>query len=140
MKKTDLAYCAGLFDGEGCIHISKQYLKKQPPAYYNLRVTITNTNQYVLEWFHFSFSGNLYLQKPKENRQRAWRWQIADRQAEEFLRAILPYLIIKKAEAELALKFMAGKGIKGTREIRAERKVLQEAQRVLMKKLKEPVI
>lgn len=41
MKRTDLAYIAGVFDGEGCIHISKQAGKAYRYGYiFRLIVTL----------------------------------------------------------------------------------------------------
>ena len=42
---SDLAYCAGLFDGEGCITLTRD-----SESNYRLRVKITSTDYSVLEW------------------------------------------------------------------------------------------
>jgi len=132
MKKTDYAYIAGLFDGEGCIHISKR-----KSGYYQLRIVVSNTNEMIIRWLGFAFTGCVWGKKPKGNRRASWTWGVSDRKAEAFLKLIHPYLILKKPEAELAFKFMQTKVPQNSGGKIPPQTVLQEAQRVLMQALKK---
>jgi hypothetical protein len=38
-----------------------------------------------------------------------YRWKIAGQAASEFLKAVLPYLVIKRKQAEIAIEFQATK-------------------------------
>ena len=56
VSETDIAYIAGLFDGEGCITY-KQYMRKrkhQKKAYptWSIRMEIAMTDHSVLKWLH----------------------------------------------------------------------------------------
>jgi hypothetical protein len=98
MKKTDLAYLAGLVDGEGTIGISPQQ---------NVRVAIAMTEEFLPKWIHMSFGGKIYLHKQRRvNWKRLTEWVVNGEEANIFLTAILPYLRIKKPQAEIALDFL----------------------------------
>ena len=54
--EADIAYIAGLFDGEGCITY-KQYMRKRPhnkKAYptWSIRMEMAMTDESVLRWVH----------------------------------------------------------------------------------------
>jgi LAGLIDADG DNA endonuclease family protein len=100
--ELSLAYIAGFFDGEG--HISVQPRK-------GLQVVFTNTRLDLLTDIQ-SFLGGVGKLTPKWRSERdgatkpCWYLRIWGWQAEGVLRQLLPYLYIKKEEAELGLEFM----------------------------------
>ena len=101
-----MAYTAGFFDGEGCVNIAR-YLKRGRP-YHALAIVFTNTNFQVLDWLHQRWGGHLTKPtQPSNPRHRPSRnlWLSAG-PARPLLLAMLPYLIIKKHEVELALEFI----------------------------------
>jgi len=54
---------------------------------------------------------NAPLRHPTINQTKdLWHWRLFDRQAESILRMMLPYLYIKKEQAEIAIRFMQTKG------------------------------
>lgn len=103
MKKVDLAYIAGLFDGEGCI----TYTRKGK-AGMGLLVTLGQTEEYLIRWLQIAYSGSVYIRKPPvlfPNAKMLYVWRLFGRQASNFLKDIVPYLKVKKPQAELALRF-----------------------------------
>lgn len=92
-------YLAGYFDGEGCIHI---HVKT-----FALHCSVASTKLDALEIFYELFHGNVRIlkRKLKKNHRIIYHWVVTSSQAEMFLERILPYLILKKKEAELALEF-----------------------------------
>lgn len=101
-------YLAGLFDGEGCVSISKYHPVYSSIIYqYCLRIYIVNTNKEIIDLLKFQFGGCITsskrdLQKNKE----AWSWQLVTDQALKFLELVYPYLIIKKKQAEVGMLFV----------------------------------
>lgn len=90
-------YFAGLFDGEGCVHISNQH--------YSLSVIITMCHKPTIELLNSSFPGCMRMRKPKNNRTRiAWCWSVQSDKALKFLKQIEPYVITKKEEVLLAIE------------------------------------
>lgn len=114
MSSEQLAYLAGLFDGEG--HIAIHRSKGKPGGakhYYCLRVTLAMSHFPIIERMQeLSGLGSLMVSKlvPKAGSDKTPNrpmvsWRITSRQAEQLLTALLPYLKVKREEAELALEF-----------------------------------
>ncbi|MBA7577582.1 hypothetical protein ES708_19435 [subsurface metagenome] len=106
MRKEILAYMAGLFDGEGCIHITKTKAGKynHRSDYHQLQVNLVNTNKKVLDWIKNRFGGSVRRHDIK-SRSKAWTWYIYTIKAKDFLKMIYPYLVIKEKQAKIAIEF-----------------------------------
>lgn len=113
-KQTKVAYAAGIIDGEGSFSISKQYSRRKDiyntkvkKCWHRLRIQICNTNKEVLYWFKETFGGLVFETKPTVTGKPVYHWNlgIVEQNTENFLLAIIPYLIIKKQQALLALEF-----------------------------------
>lgn len=102
----EIAYLAGLIDGEGCIGFRLEKRKDRTNSYLRIILTITMTNFEVLSEVHKQCGGYLgkYIDKRPQNRQQ-WRWAVGDKTAIAVLKQISPYLIVKKNQAKLAIAF-----------------------------------
>lgn len=106
---SDLAYCAGLLDGEGCITFTKEGDSK-----YRLRIKITSTDYSVLEWMQKHFDGSINLsRKGTEKHKEAWDWICRTDDQVTFLFGVLPYAKIKRAQIIEALNYHFEKQIGG---------------------------
>ena len=136
MRKTEtLAYTAGIIDGEGCISIvSTPRSEKLGGRYYRLVIVVGNTNEWLIQWLKFNFGGNFYMSRhqKKPTHKPMFQWQIHSQKAADFLSQILPYLQIKKPNADLAIKFQKYGG--AGKHYSDEEKAIKEAQRILMTK------
>ena len=138
MRKVDLSYIAGLFDGEGCISIAKcspRRIGNSP--YYRLEVAVVMANEYIPKLFQFHFGGRTYKKKGMEYWRQQWQWHAGSEEAVDFLKAILPYLRLKRDEAKLALEFQSNKRVMAFERKPAGALAIEEAQRLLMKGLKD---
>lgn len=118
VSQTDLAYLAGLLDGEGCVYIN-DCRDSYGRRYFQLRVVIANTHQGVLVWARKIFPGiksSLTTSRARrdgrsnrtpENWRRSHHLSWNSSGAATVLSAVYPYLKIKKGEAEVALRFQA---------------------------------
>lgn len=109
MKISDIAYVAGLFDGEGYVDIysaSTSKASKSPSLM--LRLIISQKDGSIMNWLDKNFGGHVRM----ERRKGSWiyRWDIRSQKAKDFLLLILPYLKIKRAQAEMAIEFEEVKG------------------------------
>ena len=103
MNINDIAYIAGLFDGEGCVTCKKKPTKRKDRGdkIYNqwyIRCEIAMTDKAVIEWLQetlgFGWSAEKkYHTKPKYKRQ--WRWCCGYRDALTFAKLIWPYAQVK---------------------------------------------
>jgi len=103
-------YIAGFFDGEGWICITRHlpYKKyKQKNLVYHLRIGIENTDLDVLKKIQKRYKGNIYTRKKRRalNRKITHLWYLNGNNASDFLLDIKEFLIIKKKQANLAIKY-----------------------------------
>lgn len=105
ISEIDLSYLAGLFDGEGCVNMGKKTNKGS----YKIRVCIYNSNNEVMEWLQSIIPGLLYKSKSKTKSKDIWQWTLGDYKAELFLTAIIPYIRIRKKQAQIALDCLSKK-------------------------------
>ena len=102
------AYLAGLLDGEGCIMISKTKRKGNKNYEFWLRVFVSNSHLQGLQEVQKCFGGLINEVKPDSKRfsqNRCWRVWWNGKSGETLLQLLLPYLVIKKEQAIVALEF-----------------------------------
>jgi len=107
LRDTDIAYLAGLFDGEGTITVTLHKDRRTKKGY-NLATTVSicNTCREVIELFDRLIKGKVVTVPPKGNCRTIYRveyrnkWDII-----KFLKTLLPYLWLKRREAELMIRF-----------------------------------
>lgn len=114
-----LAYLAGLIDGEGCFHISDKVIKPRKSrglrsnkrgwnkrTNFSTTISVSNTNLEVLNWLKDTFGGNVYIAKKpgKPNWALKAAWHMPGTQSREIIAAIFPFLIVKKNQAILMLE------------------------------------
>jgi hypothetical protein len=138
MEQIDLAYIAGIVDGEGYIGITSDGKKgKRGQINYRLRVTVTNTSEWLCRYLRFYVEGSIvYLRPLNDNRQPCWQWQVDYKKAGNFLKLIVPYMHIKKPQAELAIKFQEAKSKRSTRAKTDEERAIEESQRITLMEMK----
>lgn len=90
----EMAYYAGIMDGEGCI------------GYYrSLSVAVEGLYPKTIIDLHTVFGGSVSEIK-RENKRRYYRWRIYGQDAARCLQMLLPYLREKKEQAEVGLEAM----------------------------------
>ena len=108
-NREGLAYAAGLFDGEGCIHISKQAKTTARRGYiYRLVATVAQNHLSTLIDFQAltGVEGRIYQRSRSGTSNRdSYALNYDGGQAEELIQRLLPLLLRKKDEAKEALKF-----------------------------------
>jgi len=111
MSATEKAYVAGIVDGEGTIGIVREVRKENVSGYrFKPYFTVSNTDMKLLWWLQ-NTTGVGYIvpdgaaQRSRHDRRPLSRWRLTKRQLMWLLPQIKPYLVIKKEQAELAIKF-----------------------------------
>ena len=144
---AQLAYLAGIVDGEGSIYIGNfSSNPKTGNAYYQTNMEVTNTDESLISWLVDNFGGRSYAytdkQTPKTSRKPVFRWIISGDSLTELCHLMLPYLIVKIRQCEIMIQMRktferkrASLGRQGTMplepEILAERKKLFDEMRTL---------
>lgn len=107
------AYAAALTDGEGTIRVQRQL--SGPRVRYFPVVTVCNCAVEVLSFLKKHWGGSIRAnRKPHPTHRQSYVWEVKRAEGKEFLREILPYLIIKREQARLALSCPLGKSGRDT--------------------------
>jgi len=106
---AEIAYIAGLFDGEGCV-TCKQKPTKRPDRggkIYNqwyIRCEISMADKAVIEWIHetlgFGWSREKIYKKRPAHHKKQWRWCCGYRDALTFAKLIWPHTQVKLNKIE----------------------------------------
>lgn len=113
LSPEQAAYIAGIIDGEGYVTVIKVYDHHGTVGVLGYRpyIGVSNTNRDLLLWLQdVTGFGSIKIStrgKHEKNSRTAWKWGIWSLQAKQVLEAALPYLIIKKRQAELVLEFVS---------------------------------
>lgn len=101
----DLAWAAGIIDGEGSIVISRSRESE-----FQLQLQVIATSQAMIDRIHaIAGDGHIYTYPGRTPRAQAtWRWQIRNHRAAAFLQRVLPYLVVKTEQATLGIDFASG--------------------------------
>lgn len=107
MIKTDiLAYIAGYIDGDGCFNIRKQSFERR--FKYSNQLIVTSTNEEIVKFLKRKLGGN-YTRVDTSKRPKNWkpqfRYTIHGKAAGRIARAIYPFLVEKRHQAQCFFEF-----------------------------------
>jgi LAGLIDADG endonuclease len=109
---AQIAYLAGIIDGEGSIYIGNfSCNKKTKVPYYQTNIQVTNTDKNLIDWL-FNVLGGLVShrtakQTPKNSRKPVFTWTASGERVTHLCELILPYLICKKRQCEIMIQMRA---------------------------------
>lgn len=107
LADTDLAYTAGLLDGEACITL-------EPPGIAangrrkagRVRIIVYMITPDVLRWLRDSYGGYFRERGSRQPGQRPiYHWGLDGKSAGLLLTHLLPYMRVKDKQAEVAIAF-----------------------------------
>lgn len=107
-SEVDWARLAAFIDGEGSITIASCYSKKSDHVGMYVDLRIAGCDPRLTTWLQKTFGGKVYMQSHKEkhpNWQDAFSWCVACSVAIHILKSCLPYFIMKRDQAEVAIAF-----------------------------------
>ncbi len=90
---TEIAYAAGLFDGEGSISLVCQRRSRS----HSPQVAVASNDHEVLAWLQKRWGGSIVTKQPRKTTHSvSYDWRLTDRRALTFLRVIRPFLVIER--------------------------------------------
>ena len=121
MNDTDVAYIAGLFDGEGCVSY-KQYMRKRPhnkkpyPTW-QIRLEIEMTDKSILIWVNEmlgvgTVGEKRYKTKYTKGWKKQWRWRCSHRDAFKVCCLLFPYAHVKLGEIQKIIQHYSERKLK----------------------------
>jgi len=113
-----LSYLAGIVDGEGTIRIGATNPSAKHPnrnIIYYASIGLGMTDKAVIELFVKKFGAKL-RKECVPNRKMIYRWGTCGNEAvPKIIKKLLPYLIVKKKQAKLVIKFCENRKTTGFR-------------------------
>lgn len=103
-KIEQIAYLAGIIDGEGTFYIGQEAKNCKS---FNSRIVVVNTSKSLIDWIHFTFGGMVYSRTNTKNPNWKVKYEWVCKKSEILLLCdmILPYLVCKKKQAEIMIEF-----------------------------------
>jgi len=99
----DIAYIAGLFDGEGSVTCKKYKEKKKSGTYncWRISMEISMTDKNVIELVHETLMvGTVRSKKVPKGMRPQWRWRCTFRDCLQVCKKLWPYATVKLAAIE----------------------------------------
>ena len=85
---AEAGYIAGLFDGNGCVTYKRQMKKRGDKKAYptwNIRMEISMTDKFVIQWVHETLGVGTFAKKPpgkgQLGKKMQYRWRCSHRDA-----------------------------------------------------------
>lgn len=109
--ETLYAYLAGAIDADGFITIQRSTPSAtrkdgRRSTYYTAKVGLSETNPIIPTLLYETFGGWLGTHQPKNPNHRCWYvWQSTNQLAANVVNALMPFLRLKRRQAELLLEF-----------------------------------
>jgi hypothetical protein len=134
LTETEKAYIAGFVDGEGCISIARQKKFRSISLSYSLVFTITQADKTVLEYICSILGiGKIYW----NGSSKSYQLIFPPKNTIDVLSLILPYLRVKKKQAELAFEFNNNANWSKGKKIDQETNDIREKYYLEMRNLKD---
>lgn len=111
-RKETTIYLAGLVDGEGYVGIKKsKYARHCPSPTYHERIQVRMIEEKAINLMKQTFGGSYYkeTEHSKYSKKPLYCYAISDLLAAKTCKQLLPYLTIKRKNAELILKLRESK-------------------------------
>ena len=122
ISETDIAYIAGLFDGEGSIDIKKRKEKKRAGTYncWRISMEISMTDESVLRWVTEVLGCGTLTKKPRKGLRKngtkylmQYRWRCTFRDAYYVCRLLWPYAHTKLPKIQQVIEHYSKKSMNG---------------------------
>ena len=137
---TQLAYIAGLFDGEGSVSRYQEMRKNRKNPTWVIRCEVNMTDKAIIKWLHETLGFGSFYKKPPSakqlGRQMQYRWCCSYRDALKFANLLLPYSRVKRRKLQQIIKHYDKFSIRYTndRDVRVHHPVSRDGNPIL----KEP--
>jgi len=104
MNRETVIYLAGFIDADGCISIGRHKAQKRKYPSYQPKLQVGSTSPEVLDLCRTTFGGNVWPDTSKHGNKAFYQWVIYGQQMRKALLALMPFLKLKKRQAEIALE------------------------------------
>lgn len=142
---AQVAYMAGIMDGEGTFYIGNYSgNRKNGDKHFQTVIAVASTDSCLIDWLMHIFGGTPTKYTPnqmaKNCRKQVYRWQATSNRLLHICEEILPYLVIKKRQCEIMIEIRNTyndlHNIKGRQHVQNLPKGILELRQKLMDELR----
>jgi hypothetical protein len=101
-REIDLAWAAGIFDGEGTI-----VAQRGQRRHYSLAIRVGMTHEATISHLADIFGVGTISTVQQKGKRRVWAWSAGCKKAGEVLEMMMPYLVTKREQAKYAMMIRA---------------------------------
>jgi hypothetical protein len=102
--EMDYARLAAYIDGEGCISMSVSRKKEWKHDTISVFLSVHNTDPRLITWCLERWGGRVYKTEQSNKKwSDSYGWRVTCQQARAILESCLPFFILKREQAELAI-------------------------------------
>lgn len=130
-RQTRVIYAAGFFDGEGSISI----VIGRGNQIGSLFISVGQIDERPLHLLKNLWGGSINL-----DNKRVSRWRLNHQKARDALAEMLPYLIVKREQAEVAIEFLDGRPDKPKRHADAKSRGREATARYRARRRGESIV
>jgi hypothetical protein len=109
-EELEFAYLAGIIDGEGTISVCMVHRPDGVNALHKM-LGVFNTNYTLIAWLKERFGGVVHSRTRSDKWKQEHQLKWSAEEASELLAKVLPYLVIKKEQAEIFIQLHKTKGV-----------------------------
>lgn len=117
---VDLAYAAGIIDGEGYIGITTQAAAPGRSPQFQAVVNVGMADPEIPLWLAENFGGAVYSYPPRGTGRGVHHWRLTGPATTEFCRMIRPYLRLKHRQAETVVRYREDARLSHRRGVRGQ--------------------
>lgn len=109
---TDIAYLAGLIDGEGALQIDRKFSKHSAKINYIPKLVITTTSEILRDWIMSTFpDGSWYMSvrgtKYNPNSKNSFTIGFSQEWLKKYASVFKPYLVIKQTQLNIIQELLS---------------------------------
>lgn len=102
----ELAYLAGVIDGEGSFVISRSHHPDCKGPVFVPFMAVSNTSYKLISWVRGRIGGSLVTRKKDQRWRTCYQIQVYPKKLVELLPKIIPFLVVKQDQAKTMLRFL----------------------------------
>lgn len=104
---ADLAWAAGIIDGEGCFHISRSRARPEWSDTFSLYIKVTMGHRPTIDRLKEIFALGSIHPVIQARYNDAWSWLVTSNNAGKVITQIEPFVFTKTEELDIAKRFLA---------------------------------
>jgi len=100
-----LAWAAGFTDGEGYVGLTRCFDRKRGYYTYRVQFEVAQVHEQPIRLMYEMFNRVGRIRHYTNKHRGYWTWRVFNQDAIEVIKVLLPYLIVKREQAQLCIEY-----------------------------------